>query len=313
MLRLIARRVLLSIPLLIIVTAVTFLLQSLIPGDPARSLLGPNATPEQYEALRQALNLDKPVIVQYGDYLAAMVRGDLGRSIFTGEAVTATLANRLPVSLSLIIGGTILALLVGVVLGVLSATRGRVVARFVDVFSLVGGALPNFWVGLVLASVFAVALGILPATGYVPFDIAPSEWARSLVLPVITLSLAGIASVAKIVRDGVGTALDQDSTRTLRAAGLPRRVLIWKYALRNSSVSLVTVIGVIFVASLSGTVLVENVFVLPGLGSLAVMATARQDLPVIQGVALAFTVITIVVNLLVDISYGLLNPKVRVT
>jgi len=313
MLRLIARRVLLSIPLLIIVTAVTFLLQSLIPGDPARSLLGPNATPEQYEALRQALNLDKPVIVQYGDYLAAMVRGDLGRSIFTGEAVTATLANRLPVSLSLIIGGTILALLVGVVLGVLSATRGRVVARFVDVFSLVGGALPNFWVGLVLASVFAVALGILPATGYVPFDISPSEWARSLVLPVITLSLAGIASVAKIVRDGVGTALDQDSTRTLRAAGLPRRVLIWKYALRNSSVSLVTVIGVIFVASLSGTVLVENVFVLPGLGSLAVMATARQDLPVIQGVALAFTVITIVVNLLVDISYGLLNPKVRVT
>lgn len=312
MLRLIARRVLLSIPLLIAVTAITFVLQSLIPGDPARSLLGPTATAAQYAALRAQLHLDQPLPVQYGDYLLALLHGDLGRSIFTGEDVAATLAGRLPVSLSLIIGGTLLALVVGIVLGVLSATRGRVLARFIDVFSLIGGALPNFWVGLVLASIFAVALAVLPATGYVPFADSPGLWAQSLVLPVVALGLSGIATIAKVVRDGVSTAMGQDFVRTLRAAGVPRRVLVWKHALRSSSVGLVTVVGVIFVASLSGTILVENVFVLPGLGSLAVSATARQDIPVIQGVALAFTVITIVVNLIVDVSYALLNPKVRI-
>ncbi|THG31583.1 ABC transporter permease [Naasia lichenicola] len=311
MLRLIARRVLLSIPLLVAVTAITFFLQSLIPGDPARSLLGGSATQEQLDALRQTLHLDQPVLIQYRDYLAGVLHGDLGRSIFTGEDVGQTLANRLPVSLSLIIGGTVVALLIGILLGVLSATRGRAVARFVDVFSLVGGALPNFWVGLILASFFAVTLLLLPATGYVPFEFSPSLWASSLILPVAALSLSGIATIAKVVRDGISTAMTQDFIRTLRAAGVPRRVLIWRHALRNSAVSLVTVVGVIFVASLSGTILVENVFVLPGLGSLAVTATSRQDIPVIQGVALAFTIVTIVVNLLVDVSYGLLNPKVR--
>lgn len=312
MLRLIVRRVLLSIPLLVVVTAITFVLQSLIPGDPARSLLGPSATPAQYEALRAQLHLNEPVLVQYRDYLVGLLHGDLGRSIFTGEDVASTLAGRLPVSLSLIIGGTVLALVIGILLGVLSATRGRVLARVIDVFSLVGGALPNFWVGLVLASIFAVALAVLPATGYVPLADSPALWAQSLVLPVIALGLSGIATIAKVVRDGVANAMTQDFVRTLRAAGVPRRVLIWKHALRSSSVNLVTVVGVIFVASLSGTILVENVFVLPGLGSLAVSATARQDIPLIQGVALAFTVITIVVNLIVDVSYGLLNPKVRV-
>lgn len=312
MARLIVRRVLLSIPLLIVVTAITFVLQTLIPGDPARSLLGPSATPQQYQQLRAQLHLDQPVLVQYGEYLGGLVHGDLGRSIFTGENVATTLAGRLPVSLSLIIGGTVLALVIGILLGVLSATRGRVLARFIDVFSLVGGALPNFWVGLALASIFAVSLAILPATGYIPFASSPALWAQALVLPVIALGLSGIAMIAKVVRDGVATAMTQDFVRTLRAAGVPRRVLVWKHALRNSSVNLVTVVGVIFVASLSGSILVENVFVLPGLGSLAVSATARQDIPVIQGVAVAFTVITIVINLLVDISYGLLNPKVRI-
>jgi peptide/nickel transport system permease protein len=311
MFRLIARRVLLSVPLLLVVTAITFVLASLIPGDPARSLLGPSATPAQYEALRQALHLNQPVFVQYWDYLINLLHGNLGQSIFTGEEVSQTLAERLPVSLALIIAGTIVAFVIGIVLGVLSATRGRAVSRFVDVFSLVGGSLPNFWVGLVLTAFFAVTLGILPATGYVPFAFSPEQWALSLILPVAALSLSGIATIAKVARDGISTALSQEFVRTLRAAGVPRRVLIWKHALRSSSVSLVTVVGVIFVASLSGTILVENVFVLPGLGSLAVAATARQDIPVIQGVALAFTVVTIVVNLLVDISYGLLNPKVR--
>lgn len=308
---LIIRRLVLAIPLLLIVSFLTFALQSLIPGDPALSLLGASATPEQLAALRSQLNLDQPVLVQYGIYLSGLLHGDLGVSIFTGQPVIQTIAERLPVSLSLIIATTIVSLLVGTALGVLSATRGPFVARTSDVMSLVGASLPNFWVGLVLVSVFAVTLFWLPATGYVPFEVSPVLWAQSLVLPIVALSLAAVATVAKVVRDGVATAMGMDYIRTLRAAGVPRRALVWKHALRSSAVTLVTVLGVIFVGALSGTVLVENVFVLPGLGSLAVSATSRQDLPVIQGVALTFTAITIVVNLLVDVSYGLLNPKVR--
>jgi len=308
---LIIRRLVLAIPLLLIVSFITFFLQSFIPGDPALSLLGPSATPEQLAALRAELHLDQPILVQYGIYLSGLLRGDLGQSIFTGQQVVVSIAERLPVSLSLIIATTLVSVVVGTLLGVISATRGPIVARLTDIGSLVGAALPNFWVGLVLVSVFAVSLLWLPATGYVPFEVSPELWFQSLILPVIALSLAGIATVAKVIRDGVANALSMEYVRTLRAAGVARRTLIWKHALRSSAIALVTVLGVIFVGALSGTVLVENVFVLPGLGSLAVSATARQDLPVIQGVALTFTVITIVVNLLVDISYGLLNPKVR--
>lgn len=308
---LIVRRLLLALPLLLVVSFITFALQAFIPGDPALSLLGPSATADQLATLRAQLHLDQPILTQYGIYLSGLIHGDLGRSIFTGQAVVTTLAERLPVSLSLIVATTVVALLVGTGLGVLSATRGRIIGRITDVVTLLGASLPNFWVGLVLVSMFAVAVTWFPATGYVPFSIAPGQWALSLVLPVVALALGSIAMVAKVIRDGVATALSMDYMRTLRAAGLPEGVLIWKHALRSSAVSLVTVLGVIFVGALSGTVLVENVFVLPGLGSLAVSATARQDLPVIQGVALAFTVITIVVNLVIDISYGLLNPKVR--
>lgn len=313
MTKLIIRRLLLAIPLLLIVSFITFFLQSFIPGDPALSLLGPSATPEQIAALRAELNLDQPILSQYGIYLAGLLHGDLGQSIFTGQQVVDSILERLPVSLALIIATTVVSVLIGTLLGVISATGGPFIARLTDVGSLVGAALPNFWVGLVLVSTFAVSLTLLPATGYVPFAISPEMWLQSLILPVAALSLAGIATVTKVVRDGVANAMSMDYVRTLRAAGVSRSLLIWKHALRSSSVTLVTVLGVIFVGALSGTVLVENVFVLPGLGSLAVSATARQDLPVIQGVALAFTLITIVVNLLVDISYGLLNPKVRVS
>ncbi|WP_461173353.1 ABC transporter permease [Arthrobacter sp. Z1-9] len=313
MLRIAARRLLLSIPLLLIVSAITFVLQSFVPGDPATSLLGVNATPEQYAALRQELRLDEPLLVRYLDYLANVLSGNLGTSIFTGDAVTTTLLQRLPVSLSLVIATTVVAALIGLVLGVLSATRTGFIRRAVDVLSLVGSSLPNFWVGLVLTSIFAVTLAVLPATGYVPFQDSPSGWALALILPVAALSLHGIASIAKMMRDGMMSALSQDYIRTLRASGVPHRSLVWKHALRNSSVSFATMIGLVFVNAISGAVVVENVFVLPGLGTLAVDATNRHDIPVIQGVALAFTVLVVITNFVVDIAYGLIDPKVRVS
>ncbi|KQV07251.1 ABC transporter permease [Leifsonia sp. Root112D2] len=313
MLRIIVRRLLISIPLLFVVSVITFVLQSFVPGDPARSLLGVFATPEQYAALRQTLHLNEPILGQYWIYLTGVFHGDLGTSIFTGDPVLTTLGQRVPVSLSIILGGTLVSALIGISLGVFSATRGRVLRRVIDVVSLAGFALPNFWVGLVLASIFAVSLAILPATGYIPFAQSPSGWAQSLILPVAALALYGIASIAKVARDGVMTAMGMDYIRTLRASGVPERSLVWKHALRNSGLSISTMIGLVFVGSLSGTIMVEYVFVLPGLGSLAVDATNKHDIPVIQGVALAFTVLVVIVNLIVDIAYGIIDPKVRLS
>ncbi len=313
MLRIVIRRIAISILLLLVVSVVTFVVQSLLPGDPARSLLGVSATPEQYAALRKALHLNEPILAQYWLYLSGVFHGSLGTSIFTGDPVIQTLAQRIPVSLSLIVSGTVLATVLGVGLGVLSATGGSVLRRLVDIGSLVGSALPNFWVALVLASIFAVSLGLFPATGYTPLTEDPGAWAWGLVLPVIALALGAVSLIAKVVRDGMLTALEMDFVRTLRAAGIPERSIVWRHALRNSSVSLLTVIGVVLVGALSGTVLVENVFDLPGLGSLAVTATNNHDIPVLQGVALTFTVIVIIVNLAVDVLYGVLNPKVRVS
>ncbi|MGX9901457.1 ABC transporter permease [Arthrobacter sp. SA17] len=293
-----------------VVSMITFFLQSLLPTDAARAFLGVNATPQQYANLREALHLNEPILVQYWIYLSGVFRGDFGTSIYTGQPVIATIAQRLPVSLALIIGGTLVASLVGVLFGILSSTRGRITRRVVDVGSLVGGALPAFWLGLVLSFFFAGVLDVLPATGYVDFADSPSLWLQSLVLPVTSLAIGSVGIVAKVTRDQMLTTMQQPYIRTLRAAGISESSVVWKHGLRGAGMGILTVVGLIFIGSLSGTVLVENVFVLPGLGSLAVTATARHDIPVIQGIALTFTLVVIVVNLLVDIAYAVLNPKV---
>ncbi|MEU1518455.1 ABC transporter permease [Streptomyces sp. NPDC005811] len=311
MLPIILRRLALSVPLLLVVSAITFLLESFVPGDPARTLLGLNATQDQYDALRAALHLDQPVVAQYGIYLRALLHGDFGTSLFTDESVLGLIGQRLPVTLALVIGGTGLAALVGVLLGVYSATRGRVVRRTVDVVSLLGGALPNFWIALLLVALFAVKLAVFPATGYTPFAESPGQWAAGLVLPVVALSIGGIAFIAKVTRDAMLSTLGLDHIRTLRACGIGPSSLIWKHALRSCGLPVVTTIGLTMITFIPGTILIENVFTLPGLGTTVVNATNQHDLPVVQGVALTFTVMVIAVNLLVDVLYGLLNPKVR--
>lgn len=311
MFRIVARRLLLSVPLILIVSAITFVLASLVPGDPARTLLGANATAEHYEALRQELHLDLPLYEQYWLYLQGLLHGDLGRSIFNNEAVANVIATRLPVTLALVVGGTLLAAVVGVALGVASATRSRFLARVVDVVSLVGTALPSFWVGLILIATFAVALRWFPATGFVSFASSPSLWAASLTLPVIALAIGGVALIAKITRDAMLSTLAMDYIRTLRASGIGGRSIVWRHALRNAGLAIATAVGLTLINSVPGAVLIENVFVLPGLGSAVVSATNQHDIPIVQGIGLAFTIIVIVVNLLVDVVYGFLNPKVR--
>jgi peptide/nickel transport system permease protein len=313
MLRLIVRRLLLSIPLLLVVSAVTFIFQSLVPGDPALSILGDNATQAQYESLRRELHLDQPLLQQYWHQLKGLLHGDLGTSVLTHESVLSQIEQRFPVTLTLIVGGLVIATLVGVLLGVQSATRAGVWGRVVDVVSLLGSALPSFWIALVLVQLFAVKNHWFNATGYVPFGQSPVGWANDLVLPVVALSVHGIASIAKVTRDGMLSALEMDSIRTLRAAGVPRRVLIWRHAMRNCSVGIVTIVGVVAVHFVAGAIFIETVFAIPGIGALVVSATNQNDIPVVQGVTLAITLYVIVVNLLTDVAYGLLDPKVRVS
>lgn len=310
MFRLVVRRLAWSIPLALVASVVSFILVALLPGDAARSLLGQNATEEQLNQARQELGLNKPLWTQYGTWLVKALHGDLGNSLINRQPVAAQLNDRLGPSLSLIVGAALLATVVGVALGVRAARRGAV-GRWVGAGSTIGLALPDFWLGLVLVVLFAVQWPLFPPTGYILFGDDPAGWLNSLVLPVVTLAVPATAVIAKQTRDAVLTALDQTFVRTLRAAGVPERSVVYRHALKNAAIPVLTVVGMVFVGALSGTVAVEFIFAIPGLGSTAVEATSAHDLPLIQGVVVYFTLIVIGVNLLVDLAYGYLNPRVR--
>jgi peptide/nickel transport system permease protein len=311
MLRLVARRLALSVPLVFVVSALTFVLLALTPGDPAFAILGPYAPESSYAQLREQLGLNDPIWVRYWEWLSAAVHGDFGTSLFTGQSVMDAIVQRLPVTTSLIIGALVLSTIIGVGLGVLAAVRRGASARAIDVGSLVGMAIPSYWLALVLVAVFAVRWGLLPATGYVALADSPGEWARSLVLPVTVLAISGVAVLAKQTRDAMLDVLSRDFIITLRARGVSERSIILKHGLRNAAIPVVTIVGLLFVGMLSGTVFVETVFAMPGLGGLAVQGTLQHDIPVVQGTAVVFTLIVVAVNLLADLAYGWLNPKAR--
>lgn len=312
MLRLIAHRLVVSVALVFVVSLAAFLLQSAAPGDLARAILGQNFSAPAYEQLRHQLGLDQPVLTQYGQWLRDALHGDLGTSPISGLSVADEIAGRLPVTLSLIGCATAVTAFVGVTLGVVSAVHGGRIGRVVDVLSLIGYALPSFWFALTMVTLFAVTVQLLPATGYVSLGTSPAGWARSLVLPVATLALPGIAVFAKQTRDAMLDALSRDYVTALRAHGVPEVSVVLRHALRNAAIPVVTLVGLTFIGLLSGTVFVESVFAMPGLGGLAVQATSLHDIRMIQGVVVVFTVIVVVVNLVVDLAYGWLNPKARV-
>lgn len=311
--RLVLQRLLLSLPLPFVVSGLTFLLTALTPGDLARTILGGNATQAQVDQLRQQLGLNEPLAERYWQWLVAALHGNLGLSPTMSQPVTTVLNSRLGVTLSLVIGSTLVAAVAGMVLGSVAAVRGGALGRVVDALSMLGFALPNFWLGLILIGWFAVDLRAFPASGYVPLGQSVNGWATSLVLPVVTLAAPGVAIVARQTRDSMQATVQRPFMRTLRAAGLPRSSLLLRHALRNAAIPVLTVIGVVFVGALSGTVVAETVFALPGLGGEAVTATTAHDVPLIQGVALYFTIMVIVVNLVIDIAYGWLDPRVRVS
>jgi len=310
-LHLVLRRVLWSLPSLGIVSALTFVLASLTPGDAARVVLGTNTDPAAYDRLRDELGLDQPLWSQYGSWLTGAVRGDLGSSLFTREPVADILGSRLGVTLSLIVGATLLAAAVGVTLGLVGAVRGGVVGRVTDALAMLGMAVPGFWLGLLLILVFATQLGWFPATGLTPFAEDPAGWLRSYTLPVLTLATGGIAVIAKQTRGAVLDAMSTEYVRALRANGVPDRRIVLRHCLKNAAIPVTTVVGLVMIGLLGGTILVEQVFALPGLGQLAVSATLSHDLPVLVGVVTVYTLIVLLSNLVTDIGYGWLSPRME--
>ncbi|MGP3534144.1 ABC transporter permease [Microbacterium sp. RD1] len=301
-----------SVLLLFVVTALTFVLTALAPGDAARVIIGQNGTLEQYEALRAQLGLDDPLFARYADWLANAVHGDLGTSIFSNQPVAELIAGRLGTTLSLVFGALLFSMVFGVALGIASARSKGFLSRVTDVVALIGASVPNFWLGFILVAAFAVAIPLFPATGYTDLAVSPGEWLRGMVLPVITLGVGGVALIAKQTRDAMRRQLDREYVSAMRAQGLSESSIVFRHVLKNAAVPIATVLGVMFIGLFSGTVLVENVFALPGVGGLVVSATASHDIPVVQGVALVFTFMVIVTNLVVDLLYGVLNPKARV-
>lgn len=311
MLRFTLRRSLTGIGTIFAVATITFVLMNLAGGNVARSLLGESATQVQIDLKRHELGLDRPLLVRYVDWLGGAIRLDFGTSWSTHEPVMTAIASRLPVTLSEVILAILLTAIVAVVLGISAAVRRGWIDRLVQVFAVLGYALPNFWVALVLVTFFAVGLNLLPATGYVPMSDDPWMWLVSLILPVVSLAVATIASTAQQVRGATIDVLREDFVRTLRSHGLSERSVLFKHVLRSSAAPALTVLSLQFVGLLSGAVIIERVFALPGIGTLALNATGVGDLPLVLGIVVVMVFIVILVNLLIDLSIGWMNPKAR--
>jgi peptide/nickel transport system permease protein len=307
-----ALRLLTTVPVLILVTFVVFGLVLLIPGDPAVTIAGPDATVEQVAAVRERLGLDRPIVIQYWDWLTGAISGDLGTSLFTSRPVATSIGDGLPVTIALAAMALLISLVIAVPTAIVSALRrGTWIDRIGTVGSSLGIALPSFWLGLVFVLIFSLGLGWLPATGYVPIEDDPGEWLAHILLPALTLGIAGAAESARQLRGSIIGVLQQDYIRTARAKGLRSRMVIGKHVMKNAGVPLVTVLGLQITALLGGAVLVEQIFGVPGIGQIAINAVTTRDIPVIQGIVLVAVLVAVVSNLLVDLAYGYLNPKVR--
>lgn len=311
MLRLILNRIAIAIPVLFIMTVLTFLLVSLIPGDAATVILGTAATPEKIAALNKALGLDQPLWAQYRTWLGHALHGNLGYGIFSGDPVTKTLSQRVLPTVTLGLLATFFAAILGVAAGVWGAVRKGAVARVINTVTMLGISLPNYWIALILVVVVAGAWHWFPAIGYNDPRQSFGGWVSHMVLPVTALAVAGVAIIAKQTYDSVSEALSRDFMRFMQANGIPRRRLIFRHGLRYAAVPIVSAIAACFVNLFGGTVALETVFAIPGLGQSIDVATRTHDISVIQGAVLAYTIVILVTLIISDVLYGLLNPKVR--
>ena len=308
----IVRRVLSTIPVMAVVALFVFSLLYIAPGDPATIIAGDQATPADIIRIRQSLGLDRPFVIQFGEWVWRILHGDLGTSIFTNLPVSALIAQRVEPTLSLMTVTLILAISVAVPLGVVAAWKvGSLVDRLVMVFAVFGFSVPVFVIAYLLAYVFALELEWLPVQGYTPISQGFWPWLQNLILPSIALGSAYIALIARITRASMLEVLQQDYIRTANAKGLATDRVLLLHALKNAAVPIVTVIGIGIALLISGVVITETVFNIPGLGRLTVDAVLKRDYPIVQGLILVFAAVKVVINLMIDISYAFLDPRIR--
>ncbi len=310
--RFLGARLLSSAIVLLGVLIVVFALVHLVPGDPVRLALGTRYTPEAYEALRAASGLDRSLPEQFFSYLAHAVTGDLGVSFRNGQPVTTTLLQRLPATISLALVGLVVALIISIPAGIYSALReGRVSDVIVRLSSQFGVSIPDFWLGMLLISLFSVTLGLLPASGYVALTDDPAGWLRQVTLPGITVGLVAGAIMTRYIRAAVIDVASSGYIRTAVSKGLARRVVVSRHIVRGALVPVLTIAGIQLATILGGVIVVEVVFAWPGLGRLVYDAVAARDYPLIQGAVLLVAVMFIVVNLIVDVLYAVVDPRIR--
>jgi peptide/nickel transport system permease protein len=314
MIRFLMRRVLYSVVVLIGVLVVVFALVHLVPGDPVRIALGTRYTPEAYQALRSASGLDRPLIEQFFSYAGSALTGDLGVSFRNGDPVTATLLERLPATVSLALVGILIALAIALPAGIFSALhRGGAGDGIIRVASQFGVSIPDFWMGILLIGLFASTLGWLPTSGYRPLLQDPGGWLRHIVLPGLTVGLVAGAIMTRYVRSAVLEVAAAGHVRTARSKGLAPVVVTSRHIVRNALVPILTITGIQLATILGGVIVVEVVFAWPGLGRLTYNAVAARDYPVIQGAVLLIAALFLLINLVVDVLYAVVDPRIRLS
>lgn len=307
--RFIVRRVLLTVPVLFAMSVFVFLMIRLVPGDPVRTMLGFRATPENIVTVRAELGLDRPLVEQYFAWIGGIFRGDLGQDFISKAPLTGLLGERLPVTLELTILAMGLALVVGIPLGVLAATRGRWTGRATGAFVISAISIPDFWLGIMLVLLFTGALRLLPPSGFTPIGEDLGSNLRYMILPVLTLAAAEAAYILRTTRGAMESVLGSPFILFLRAKGVSQRRITFQHALRNAAVPVVTAVGIQFGVLLGGAIVVESLFALPGVGRLIVTAIQQRNYPVVQGGVLVVASLFIFVNLATDLIYGVLDPR----
>ena len=314
MLTFILRRIVALIPLLFIVSVIVFGLVLLVPGDAATTLAGgEDATPQAIQDVRNQLGLDRPFVTQYVDWLDDALTFDFGESLYSHQPVTSEIWDRVPVTLQIAGGALVFGLLFGIPLGIIAGIRPRAFGdRTVVLITSVAIAIPSFWLAQILILNLAVNRNALPSRGFVKFSESPTEWFEHLILPWICLGTLTAATIGRKLRGALADTMSSDHIRTSRSVGLATTTVVGKHALKNSSAPVLTVVGLQVAYLVGGTVVVESIFGIAGLGTYVLTAVQRNDLPAIQGSVMFIAILTVLVNLVVDISYAILNPKVRV-
>lgn len=311
MIVLIVKRLAFAIATIFVVSVIVFLLVHASSTSPGVVALGAGATPEDVEAYNTKIGWNDPLIEQYLSWAGGVLRGDFGASLVDGRDIFDDILIRLPVTASLAAGATIFSAVIGITLGVTAAVRRGLADRLVGIFAGIGASIPAFWLGIVLVFVLAIQTSLLPATGYVSFQTSPSLWAASLALPVLTLAIGGAAFVARQTRASMNEALAQEHIRTLRATGTPTWRILYIHALRFASLPIVASIALQFIALFGGSVIIEQLFAMPGLGVAIQGAVGQADAPTIQGIVVIATVVVVVVNLALELITRFLDPKLR--